>query len=341
MNLEPEVRAHLDAMAHHDLDGLDPAARRQVMRREIDRIFLRFGEPGPFVGAVRDHRVPVGGGTITVRTYHPPVTRPASAVQGAARDAAGLPLLPLHVLLHGGGWTGGSIDELVTDADARHRCVRARCVVATVEYRLAPEHRFPVPVHDVIAAVRWAHRHADELGVDPAVLTLGGASAGANLAAAAVVGTRHLGLRGLVLEVPALDLSRDPDEVARALGDEPAALRAAAVAQMEAARLGYLGDTALGASPLASPLLAPDLRSFPETVIVTAGLDPLRFDGERFAARLRDAGVPVHLTCFPGALHGSPILTRTWATARRWQAHVVAHLRRLHGLPVACAGEVG
>jgi acetyl esterase len=272
------------------------------MRAEIDRMFMLFGQPGPPVSDVRDHRVPVEGGEITVRIYHPEASRPV-----AGRPA-------IHVLLHGGGWTGGSIDELVSDATARHRAVGAGCVVAAVEYRLAPEHRFPVAVHDVIAAVRWVRDHASLIGADGRVLTLGGASAGANLAAAAVVGADDLGLRALILEVSALDLSRGPV-------DGP----------LEEVLSGYLGDRSRGQDPLASPLLEPDPGRFPETVLLAAELDPLRRDSERFAERLSAAGVEVHLTCYKGAMHGSPILTGTWPTARRWQQDVIDHLRRING----------
>jgi acetyl esterase len=321
VKLDPAVLAHLEAMDLRDLSGMEPAIRRRLMTEEVDRIFRLFGEPGPAVAAVRDHRVGVDGGEIRVRTYHP-----AEAPIDSAR-----PVMPsVHVLLHGGAWTGGSIDELVTDADARHLAAGVGCVVATVEYRLAPEHRFPVPVHDVIAAVRWVRREAGALGVDPSVLTVGGNSAGANLAAAAVVGAGDLGLRAIVLEVPVLDLSREPAEALADLDPERAAVLAAVLPQVEAARAGYLGDVSLGTSPVASPMLAPDLSIFPETVILTAEYDPLRIDGERFARRLRAAGVPVHLSCYAGALHFSPILTGTWPTARRWQHDVVSHLRRIH-----------
>lgn len=100
--------------------------------------------------------------------------------------------LPAHVLLHGGGWSTCSIDDRVCDATARHRAVAAECVVVLVEYRLAPEHPFPTAVDDSVAAVRWVSAHAEELAVDPRVITLGGASAGANLAVAAVVAADDL-----------------------------------------------------------------------------------------------------------------------------------------------------
>jgi acetyl esterase len=320
MNFHPAVQAHLDALDAMSRDEMDILARRRHVSGEVDRIFTLFGLPGPEVHAVRDHAVPVERGSINVRTYHP--TGPANLA-----DASGL---PAHVLLHGGGWSTGSIDDLVCDATARHRAVGSGCVVALVGYRLAPENPFPTAVHDTIAAIRWVRQHADELDVDPAVITLGGASAGANLAAAAQVAADDLDLSALLLEVPALDLS--PDGVAansdRLEADDEVIRRDQA--DVAAVRMLYLGDDGNGFSPLASPLLAPDLSDFPETHVLTGALDPLHVDGERFAARLTTAGVNAHLTCYPGVLHGSPILTASFSTARRWHEDTMAILRDIH-----------
>ena len=318
MNLDPAIMAHLEAMdLTVTLDPHDIPARREFLRHEIDRIFTLFGTPGPPVEAIRDHTVAVDGGEILLRTYHP----------------ASSSVLPGHVLAHGGGWTTGSVDELVCDAAARHRAVRANCVVALIEYRLAPEYRFPTAVYDVIAAVRWVRDHATELGVDAQVMTLGGASAGANLSAAAVVGDPDLDLAALVLEVPVLDLT---GASARAAGAEsrleglPATIFEQAVEVVGQASLEYLGDARLGVSPLASPLLAADLAGFPETFVLTAELDPLHPEGARFVERLQASGVAAHLTHYAGAMHGSPILTATWPTARRWQDDIVAILNGVH-----------
>ena len=165
--LDPEVRAHVEASPPDQPLGVDDAAaRRLAARRWIDGIFERFGLPGPPVARVVDHDVPVSNGSILVRSYHPHET----------------PHLPAHVYLHGGGWTGGSVHELVCDATARHRSVASGCVTFAVEYRLAPEHRFPTAVHDVVAVIRWIREHTCELGVDPRTITMGGSSAGAKAA---------------------------------------------------------------------------------------------------------------------------------------------------------------
>jgi acetyl esterase len=316
MTFEPAVRAHLDAMDPTPYAGADIATMRSLLTDDINRMFTLFGLPGPEVEEVRDHQVPVHGGTILVRTYHP--------------DASAA--LPAHVLIHGGGWMTGSVKELVADATARHRAVSTGCVVALVEYRLAPEHPFPTAVYDVVDATNWVIDNASRLGVDPGMVSLGGASAGANLAAAAVVAAPDLGLAALVLEVPALDLTGVTAR--KAIGDlgldaKETHLLLQAQDEFDRAAGIYLGD-APGTTPLASPLFFGNLARFPATYVLTAGLDPLREEGEEFVRRLRAAGVVAEATRYPGALHGSPILTATWPTARRWHDDILAILADVH-----------
>lgn len=313
--LEAEVLAHLEAAVPDDVHEGDPAARRLAASRSIDRVFREFGLAGPRVERIVDHEVPVEGGSILLRSYHP-----------HRRE-----MLPAHIYLHGGGWTTGSIHELVCDATARHRSMSTGCVTVLVEYRLAPEFPFPTAVHDVVAAARWVRDHADTLGIDRGRVTLGGASAGANLAVAALLADPDLDLRALLLEVPALDLRVDgalamPSDV----DDEDANWIRPMCDAYQASVAAYLADLDDASSPLATPLLAPDLSMMPETFILTAELDVLRPGAEQFADRLAAAGVPTHITCYAGALHGSPILNATWATARQWHDDTLAILRRIN-----------
>ncbi|MGW6282058.1 alpha/beta hydrolase [Kribbella sp. NPDC055071] len=316
MTFEPAVRAHLEASDPTMFAGADLATKRILLTKDIDRMFTLFGLPGPEVHAIHDHRVAVDGGSILLRSYHPVATATS----------------PAHVLIHGGGWTTGSIEELVADATARHRAVETGCVVILVEYRLAPEHPFPIPAYDVLAATRWVIDNAASLGVDPGVVTLGGASAGANLAAAAVIAAPELTLAALVLEVPALDLT---GRTARAaIGDlgldaEETELFIQVQDEFDRAAESYLGGAA-ATTPLASPYFFEDLARFPPTYVLTAGLDPLRAEGEEFVRRLRAAGVVASSTRYPGALHGSPILTATWPTARRWHQDILGILADVH-----------
>lgn len=309
MKLEPAVQAHLDYEEPMP-PGLDLAGVRAHLRRQIDRNFTEFGLPGPEVLSISDRRVPVDDGEVVVRFYRP-------------RGAADRP--PVHVLIHGGGWSTGSIDDLVSDATARHLAAGAEVVIAAVEYRLAPEFPFPTAVFDVIAAVRWIKENAETLEIGPA-LSVAGNSAGANLAAAALLEAPDLHPVGLVMEVPALDLTgRGALAELDRLGfdhDREAMLTS---------RNLYLGDRMDEIeSPLASPLFAPDVSGFPPTWILTGELDPLRAEGEAFAERLRSAGVPVNYECYPGAMHGSPLLTKTWNVARTWLDDSVRAVQTIH-----------
>jgi acetyl esterase len=313
VSLAPAVQRLIDEIPHGVPEHLSPAEQREYMALLSDLIFLRYGQPGPVVHAIEDHMVPVAGGEILVRVYRPSAKRP----------------LPAHVTLHGGGWKLGSIRERVADAICRHRCIEANCVVLGVDYRLAPEHPFPVPLDDCYAALRWAADQAGPLGVDPANFSIGGASAGGNLAAAVAIRCRDQGsprLRFQLLEVPALDLTRETALATLASGVLPDVPQPT----MEDAAASYLSDPAQARDPLASPLLADDLQGLPAAHVMTAEYDALRTEGERYAARLRAAGVTATHRRYPGALHGTAMLTRTWEQARQWQRDAAIALREAH-----------
>nr|WP_275889396.1 alpha/beta hydrolase [Nakamurella flavida] len=266
------------------------------------------------------HVVDTPTGPVRVHVYRP-------------RTATGP--LPLHLFVHGGGFWLGSVDELVVDATCRERAAAADCVVVAVDYRLAPEHPFPTPFDDCLAALLWVHAHAADLGGDPDVLTIGGVSAGATLAAAVALAARDRGGPAIalqVLEVPALDLTLDSMR-ASGVGDE----YGITVADMRAGMELYLPDPDGATDPRASPLHAADVAGLPPTRVMTAECDPLRHEGELFAARLRAAGVTVEHHRYPGAVHGSLALTGTWEPARTWRADVLTALHRAHH-PAPVAG---
>jgi acetyl esterase/lipase len=313
MRLAPPVQEFFNA-PRESLDHLTVQQQRQRIRQLSDLNYHQFGRrPEPWCMAA-DHRVPVDGGEIIVRAY-----RPSTQAR-----------LPGHVELHGGGWWLGSIDEHVNEAICRYRCVHAGCVVFAVEYRLAPEHPFPSPLYDVYAALTWIASQAAELGVDPDRISIGGTSAGANLAAAATLLARDTGpaLRFQLLEVPALDLTGDT--MRAALATPELAPMADRIAEFETPLLHYLPRPADARSPLASPVHADDLSGLPPAHIMTAEYDPLREEGEWYGRRLADAGVTVTVTRHAGAVHGTSFLTRVWEPARQWQAEAAAALRRGH-----------
>lgn len=309
MDLDPAVRKFLDTKPDSGDPDQPVAVRRDLIRRGSDLLFDTFAQDVDRAPLEQDFALPRPGAEIRVRVYRP-------------SDGSGL---PVHVFVHGGGFWLSSIDERVNQAICRERCHRAGCVVVAVDYRLSPEHRFPVPLEDCYAGLLWAAEHAAEIGGDPASISVGGVSAGATLAAAVTLMARDRRgprLRLQLLEVPALDLTlrgmRDSG-----VGDE----YGITVEEMELCRDLYLPSAGFAVDPLASPLHAKDLAGLPPTRVMTAEFDPLRHDGELFAARLREAGVTVAHRRYPGAVHGSLVLTRTWPPAQRWHDDAVAALR--------------
>ena len=235
---------------------------------------------------------------------------------------------------HGGGFVVGTIDSLVNDAKCAHICRAAECVVATVEYRLAPEHRFPTAAEDCYAALRWTVANAARLDLDAARVAIGGESAGGNLAAVVSLIARDRGgppLALQLLEVPVTDISQ-------CAADHPSvALFGAGYGldrvDMEFYANEYLADPADGSSPYASPLLAKNLRGLPPAHVITAEYDMLRDSGEGYARRLAEAGIETTLHRRLGHNHGSSVLWQTWGPAREWMDEVVGALRRAFAEP--------
>jgi acetyl esterase/lipase len=248
---------------------------------------------------VTDRRVPGPAGEIPVRVY-----RPADADAGTGTgtgthvgESAGRPLV---VYFHGGGYVFGSLN--LGNWIAGTVAARVGAVVVSVDYRLAPVHRFPAAVEDCYAALVWAADNAAELGAAGPVAVMG-ESAGGSLAAVACLIARDRGgpvLRHQALIYPAADMTESGGSKAAA---DPNALFLSA-AEMEAYKRLYLGPDGDPANPWASPLLAADHAGLPPALIQVGEHDPLREDGQRYAAALRAAGVPVRLTEYVGVPHG-------------------------------------
>jgi acetyl esterase len=208
----------------------------------------------------------------------------------------------LLVFFHGGGFVFGDLDT--HDGVCRLLCRHAGAHLLAVDYRLAPEHPFPAAVEDARGALSWAWAHAHELGADPARLGVAGDSAGGNLAAVVSQLAARDGGPAPVLQLliyPATDSTRR--RRSRELFGEGLFLTDANMSWFEASYLGSVGDPN-GHDPRASPLLASDLSGLAPALVVTAGLDPLRDEGEDYANALRAAGTPVALRRFPGFIHG-------------------------------------
>jgi len=294
MPLDPQAQRVIDAMAALNLKPVEestPAEARESIR-------ARTAALGPFpdVAAVVDHRVPVAGGEITVRAYSPGGPGPHPAL----------------VYYHGGGWVIGDLHT--HDGLCRSLTNAARCAVLSVDYRLAPESKYPVAVEDSYAALLWIAANADRLGIDRRRIAVGGDSAGGNLATVVALAARdrkgpRLALQVLIYPVTDHDLDTR-SYVENATGY---------VLTREGMRWfwnQYLAREAQGREPYASPLRASSLAGLPPALVITAEYDPLCDEGEAYAARLRDAGVPVTLTRYPGMFHGFVRMTNILDKAR-------------------------
>lgn len=287
MPLNPAFQAFVDATAGAAPQPTDPVERVTALRATVEGFgALGAGEP-PALASVADHVVAGPHGPVPVRVYTP--ERPSGV---------GI------VYLHGGGWVSGSVNAW--DALCRRLAAAAGAVVASVDYHLAPEHPFPAPLDDAQAALEWFVERAAGLGVDPTRVAIAGDSAGGNLSAAVALVARDRGprLAAQVLVYPVTDAACATTSMAD--NGTGYLLTAAAMREMWAWYLGGWdqGVAPEAADPLAAVLRAADLSGLPPALVMTAEFDPLRDEGEAYAARLAEAGVPTTLRRFDGMIHG-------------------------------------
>jgi acetyl esterase len=281
MPLHPLAKAFLESPLMESSKPLHTLSVQEARKQFTDQ--GRLMPPGEPVADVEDLTVPGPGGPIPVRVYTPEGSAP----------------FPLYVYFHGGGWVIGDLDS--QDADCRAVANGAACVVVSVNYRHAPEHKFPAAVEDAYWATQWVADNAGRLKGDAARLAVGGMSAGGNLAAVVALMARDRGspcVRCQVLIVPVMDHAFDTESY-RENGEGYVLTRQA----MQWFWGHYLASPADGVNPYASPLRAADLHGLPPAFIVTAEYDPLRDEGQAYATRLRQAGVTVSYQCYDGMLH--------------------------------------
>ena len=281
MPLDPQVKALLDQMASLPrLEELSVAdARVQVESRIAGDL------PTLPVASVLNRSIPGPGGDLRLRIYTPSGKGP----------------FPLMVFFHGSGFVLCSLDT--HDGVCRNLCNAAGCVVVSVDYRLAPEHKFPAGAVDCYEATKWADAHARELNADPGRLVIAGDSAGGNMVAVTAMMIRDKGgpaLRGQLMIYPVTDYfdSGHPSFTENAEGY---GLTAAGMRWFWG---HYLNNETEAENPLASPLRAKTLGGLPAALIITAQYDVLRDEGERYGARLAEAGVPVKVSRYDGMHHG-------------------------------------
>jgi acetyl esterase len=267
---------------------LTPAEARRLYR---ERRGYTQPEP-PAMAEVRELAMPGPGGSLPMRFYRP---------RAEDADAA----LPLLVYFHGGGWTIGDLET--HDVLCRQLAVAGVCAVLSVDYRLAPEHRFPAAADDCIAATRWARSQAAALGIDGQRIAVGGDSAGGNLAAVVSIAERDAGapLAAQLLIYPATDMRAvAPSHKTNSQGY---LLTADSIAYY---RGHYAPQEAMWSDWRASPLLAKDLKGLPPALVMTAGFDPLRDEGRQYADALSAAGNRVQYICFERQVHGFITMSR-------------------------------
>ncbi|OYR48127.1 alpha/beta hydrolase [Halorubrum sp. Eb13] len=286
--LDPELAAVVDeieALGLPEWHALSVGAARRVE----DEVFS--GDPEPAVADVRDLAFDGPHGELPVRVY-----RPEAALDGSTPPARTL------VHFHGGGWTLGTLDSI--DGPCRELATRTGAVVVSVDYRLAPEHPFPVAVDEAAAAVEWVADNAAAVGGDPDRLGVSGTSAGATLALAACLHRRELGdsavdVAGQFLLYPIAGDDFETDSY-RENADGPLLTRA----DMRWFYDRYLRSPVDAHNPFAVPLRAGDLGGLPPATVVTAGFDPLRDDGAALAERFDGEGTPVEHRHYPAMVHG-------------------------------------
>jgi len=305
--LHPEVRLGLRLLAMSPNASFETLPLAQA-RAEVSHDAAVFGGTPIQLPEVRDLSIPGDAGPITARLYRP---------EARTRHPG------LLVYFHGGGWVVGDTDS--ADSVCRFLCAHADVAVLSVNYRLAPEHPFPAAVDDTLVAMRYAVTNAAALRIDPHAIAVGGDSAGGNLAAV-LCQQAKMGLAPMpvfqLLFFPVTDTSAKTRSY-ELFGDGYFLTEA----QMDWYIDHYLPNAADRLDPRASPLLAEDLSGLPPAYVAVAGFDPLRDEGEAYARRLREAGVPVALNRHSGLVHAFVNTTGIGTTGRDAMLQAAGALR--------------
>jgi acetyl esterase len=309
MPLDSQVQRLLQAAA---ADGVPPT---HTLSPEAARAAPRLGAapdlPLEPVASVVSRTIPGPGGPLTLRIYTP-------------HGAGPFPIL-LHI--HGGGWVLCDLDT--HDRECHALCRQSGYVVVAVDYRRAPEHKFPAAVYDCFSAASWTFEHATELNGHRRRVVVGGDSAGGNLSIATALLMRDAGLgrfAGLLLIYPVTDYCSPGTPSYTMYADGYGLTRDSMIWFWN----HYLADPDAAAHPLASPLRAADLRDLPPAFVQLAECDVLHDEGERFGRCLEAAGVPTRTMCYAGMIHGFVNMSAVLDGGRRALADAADWLRQLH-----------
>ena len=287
VTLDPDAAAVFKAFQEAGRPPYETVSPAEARELYLKGRFVSNPEP-PELASVEPLTIPSPAGSIPARVYTP--TR--------LRKAGGL--APGLVFFHGGGWVIGDLDS--HDVVCRKLADEGELMVVSVDYRLAPEHKFPAAVDDAIASTKWIAENAKQFGIDAARLMVGGDSAGGNLAAVVAIAARDgngPAIAGQVLIYPAIDFAMTHPSHKE---PETSILLTHSVIRWFSDH--YLNGAADVHDWRASPARAKTLIGLPPAYVLTAGADPLRDEGDEYARRLKEAGVAVTHRTFPGQFHG-------------------------------------
>lgn len=281
MALDPQAKFLLEQM---EAAGAPPMSSLSPEEARLTTDFSTLAGNPEAVEKVENRTIPGPSGEIPVRIYTPEGEGP----------------FPSLVYYHGGGWVIGDLDTV--DVPCRLLANRANCVVVSVDYRLAPEHKFPAAADDAYAAAKWVVENGPSIQVDPSRVAVGGDSAGGNLAAVVSLMARDKNEIDLAYQLLIYPVTNHSYETLsyRDNADGYLLTKDSMIWFWDY----YLRDAEDGKNPYASPLQAEDLSGLPPAFVITAEFDPLRDEGEAYAQRLKEAGVQVEVTRYNGMIHG-------------------------------------
>ncbi len=311
MELDPQMKAILDtitAAGGKPFNAMSP----DEARAGIKLLVQVFGGAPEQVAKIEDRRIPGPAGEIPLRIYTPASAAPMGAL----------------VYFHGGGWVIGDIES--HDEVCRALAKGSGCVVVSVDYRLAPEHKFPAAPEDCHAATKWVAANAAALGVDPNRIAVGGDSAGGNLAAVVAQMARDHGGPKIAFQLliyPATDWSKESASQREFVQDGYILSRGDMVWFYD----HYMTSAADKTNPYFSPACAKSLAGLPPAFVMTAAIDPLRDEGEAYGEALRKAGVAVTAKRYPGVCHGFVMMGAKLDAGKQAIADCCAELKKAIG----------
>ena len=287
VTLDPDAAAVFKAFQEAGRPPYETVSPAEARELYLAARFVSNPEP-PELKSVQPLAIPAPHGSIPARVYTPLKLRETEG------------LAPCLVFFHGGGWVIGNLDS--HDVACRKLADEGQLIVIAVDYRLAPEHKFPAAVDDAIAATKWIADNARQLGIDALRLSVGGDSAGGNLAAVVAISARDgngPAIAGQLLIYPSTDLA-----LVHPSHSEPETSILLTHSVIRWFCDHYLNGAADVDDWRASPARVKSLTGLPPAYVLTAGADPLRDEGDEYAKRLKEAGVPVTYRTFPGQFHG-------------------------------------